>query len=255
MLKRKNQAGDEMPFLDHLEELRWRLLWSLLAVVVGTGIGFLLVMKLNVLGILIDPIEPFLHGTRLKYLSPTDPFFITVKLAIVVGLLFASPVLVYQVWAFFGPALLPHEKRVIVPSLYMGLVLFGMGVWSAYKVVLPMTLKFTMGFQTAALEQAITIGPYLDVVTRVLLAFGLVFELPVVILILSALGLVTPEFLAAKRKHAILIITVVASLLTPGDVITLTVMMMVPLVLLYEFSIVLSRMVTRRRAAATAASA
>jgi sec-independent protein translocase protein TatC len=132
----------------------------------------------------------------------------------------------------------------------MGLVLFGMGVWSAYTVVLPMTLKFTMGFQTAALEQAITIGPYLDVVTRVLLAFGLVFELPVVILILSALGLVTPEFLAAKRKHAILIITVVASLLTPGDVITLTVMMMVPLMLLYEFS-----MVTRRRIAATAASA
>jgi sec-independent protein translocase protein TatC len=255
MLKRKNQAGDEMPFLDHLEELRWRLLWSLLAVVVGTGIGFLLVMKLNVLGILIDPIEPFLHGTRLKYLSPTDPFFITVKLAIVVGLLLASPVLIYQVWAFFGPALLPHEKRVIVPSLYMGLVLFGLGVWSAYTVVLPMTLKFTMGFQTEALEQAITIGPYLDVVTRVLLAFGTVFELPVVILILSALGLVTPEFLAAKRKHAILIITVVASLLTPGDVITLTLMMMVPLVFLYEFSIVLSRMVTRRRAAATAASA
>ncbi len=254
MLKRKNQAGDEMPFLDHLEELRWRLLWSLLAVVVGTGIGFLLVMKMNVLGILIDPIEPFLNGTRLKYLSPTDPFFITMKLAIVVGLLLASPVLIYQVWAFFGPALLPHEKRVIVPSLYMGLVLFAMGVWSAYTVVLPMTLKFTMGFQTAALEQAITIGPYLDVVTRVLLAFGVVFELPVVILILSALGLVTPEFLASKRKHAILIITVVASLLTPGDVITLTVMMMVPLVLLYEFSIVLSRMVTRRRVAATTAA-
>jgi len=255
MLKRKNPSGDEMPFLDHLEELRWRLLWSLLAVVVGAGVGFLLVMKLNVLGILIDPIEPFLHGSRLKYLSPTDPFFITVKLAIVVGLLLASPVLIYQVWAFFGPALLPHEKRVIVPALYMGLVLFGLGVWSAYTVVLPMTLKFTMGFQTEALEQAITIGPYLDVVTRVLLAFGTVFELPVVILILSALGLVTPEFLASKRKHAILIITVVASLLTPGDVITLTLMMMVPLVFLYEFSIVLSRMVTRRRAAATAASA
>ena len=255
MLKRKNPSGDEMPFLDHLEELRWRLLWSLLAVMVGAGAGFMLVMKLNVLGILIDPIEPFLNGGRLKYLSPTDPFFITVKLAIVVGLLLASPVLIYQVWAFFGPALLPHEKRVIVPALYMGLVLFALGVWSAYTVVLPMTLKFTMGFQTEALEQAITIGPYLDVVTRVLLAFGTVFELPVVILILSALGLVTPEFLASKRKHAILIITVVASLLTPGDVITLTLMMMVPLIFLYEFSIVLSRMVTRRRAAATAASA
>jgi sec-independent protein translocase protein TatC len=249
MLIRKTATGDEMPFLDHLEELRWRLLWSLLAVALGTGIGFLLVMRLNVLGILIAPIEPFLNGGRLKYLSPTDPFFITVKLAIVVGFLLASPVVIYQVWAFFGPALLPGEKRVIVPALYMGLVLFGMGVWGAYEIVLPMTLKFTMGFQTAALEQAITIGPYLDVVTRVLLAFGAVFELPVVILILSALGLVTPEFLTSKRKHAIVIITVVASVLTPGDVITLTLMMMVPLLLLYEFSIVLSRMVSRRRAA------
>lgn len=252
MLRRKSPVGDEMPFLDHLEEMRWRLLWSLLAVVVGSGIGFMLVMKLNVLGILIRPVHPFLNGGKLKYLSPTEPFFITVKLAIVVGFMLASPIVVYQVWAFFGPALLPNEKRVIVPALYMGLVLFGMGVYAAYTVVLPMTLKFTMGFQTEALEQAITVGPYLDVVTRTLLAFGLVFELPVVILILSALGLVTPEFLASRRKHAILIITVLSSLLTPGDVITLTLMMMIPLLVLYEFSIVLSRMVSRRRAAAMA---
>lgn len=254
MLNRKNAAGDEMPFLDHLEEMRWRLLWSLLAVVVGAGVGFMLVMKLNVLGILIRPVEPFLNGGKLKYLSPTEPFFITVKLAIVVGFLLASPVVIYQIWAFFGPALLPSEKRVIVPALYMGLVLFSLGVYAAYTVVLPMTLKFTMGFQTEALEQAITVGPYLSVVTRTLMAFGAVFELPVVILILSALGLVTPEFLASRRKHAIVIITVVSSLLTPGDVITLTLMMMIPLMVLYEFSIVLSRMVTRRRVAAAAAA-
>ena len=254
MLNRKNAAGDEMPFLDHLEELRWRLLWSLLAVVVGGGIGFMLVMKLNVLGILIRPVEPFLNGGKLKYLSPTEPFFITVKLAIVVGFILASPVVIYQVWAFFSPALLPSERRVIVPALYMGLVLFSLGVWAAYTVVLPMTLKFTMGFQTEALEQAITVGPYLSVVTRTLMAFGAVFELPVVILILSALGLVTPEFLASRRKHAVVIITVVSSLLTPGDVITLTLMMMIPLMVLYEFSIMLSRMVTRRRVAAAASA-
>ena len=254
MLNRKNAAGDEMPFLDHLEEMRWRLLWSLLAVVVGAGVGFMLVMKLNVLGILIRPVEPFLNGGKLKYLSPTEPFFITVKLAIVVGFILASPVVIYQVWAFFSPALLPSERRVIVPALYMGLVLFSLGVWAAYTVVLPMTLKFTMGFQTEALEQAITVGPYLSVVTRTLMAFGAVFELPVVILILSALGLVTPEFLASRRKHAVVIITVVSSLLTPGDVITLTLMMMIPLMVLYEFSIMLSRMVTRRRVAAAASA-
>lgn len=245
----------EMPFLDHLEELRWRLIWSLIAVLVCAVAGFFLVTRLDVLGILIEPIKPFLHGGKLKFLSPTEPFFITLKLAISVGLVLASPIVVYQVWAFLAPALLPHEKRIIVPALYLGLVLFGLGVLMSYKIVLPMTLDFTMGFQTESLEQSIVIGEYLGFVTRLLLAFGGVFELPVVILILSSMGLVTPEFLAGKRRHAVVIITVLASVLTPGDVITLTLMMMVPLILLYEFSIFLSRLVTRRRRVAQAAAA
>jgi sec-independent protein translocase protein TatC len=242
----------EMPFLDHLEELRWRVLWGLLAVVVGTVIGFVLVTEFNVLGILIDPIEPFLEGTRLKYLSPTDPFFITLKLAILVGLVLASPVLVFQVWAFLSPGLLPSERRAIIPALYLGVVLFCAGVAMAYYLVLPVTLRFTMGFQTDSLEQSIVIGEYMSVVTRLLLAFGVVFEMPVVILVLSALGLVTPEFLAAKRRYAIAGITVVSAIITPGDVITVTVLMMAPLVLLYEMSIVLSRVMVRGRARAAA---
>ena len=247
-------ASGEMPFLDHLEELRWRLIWSLLAVVVCAVAGFFLVTRLDVLGLLIEPIKPFLHGSKLKYLSPTEPFFITLKLAMSVGFVLASPIVIYQVWAFLSPALLPSEKRVIVPALYMGLVLFALGVLMSYKIVLPMTLNFTMNFQTESLEQNIVIGEYLGFVTLLLLAFGGVFELPVVILILSAMGLVTPEFLASKRRHAIAIITVLASVLTPGDVITLTLMMMVPLILLYELSIILSRVVTRRKRVAAAAA-
>ena len=244
-----------MPFLDHLEELRWRLIWSLAAVLICAVVGYLLVTRLDVLGILVEPIKPFLNGTKLKYLSPTEPFFITLKLAVAVGLVLASPIVIYQVWAFLAPALLPSEKRIIVPALYMGLVLFAGGVLMAYELVLPMTLRFTMSFQTESLEQSIVIGEYLGFVTRLLLAFGAVFELPVVVLILSAMGLVTPEFLSGKRRHAIVIITVLASVLTPGDVITLTIMMMAPLLLLYEFSIVLSRLVTRRRRLAAAAEA
>jgi len=246
-------ASGEMPFLDHLEELRWRTLWSLLAVTICAIAGFLLVTRLDVLGILVAPIEPFLMGTKLKYLSPTEPFFITLKLAVAVGLVLASPIVVYQIWSFLAPALLPSEKRVIVPALYMGLVLFSLGVVMAYMLVLPVTLKFTMSFQTESLEQSIVIGEYLSFVTRLLLAFGIVFELPVVVLILSALGLVTPQFLASKRRHAIAMITVASALLTPGDVITLTIMMMVPLMLLYELSIVLSRLVARKRSAPEAA--
>ena len=255
MPKFERTPTGEMPFLDHLEELRWRLIWSLVAVMVCAIVGFVLVSRFDVLGLLIEPIKPFLHGTKLKYLSPTEPFFITLKLAISVGMVLASPIVVYQIWAFLAPALLPSEKRVIVPALYLGLVLFAAGVAMSYRIVLPMTLNFTMGFQTESLEQNIVIGEYLAFVTRLLLAFGGVFELPVVILILSSMGLVTPEFLASKRRHAIVIITVLASVLTPGDVITLTLMMMVPLILLYEFSIFLSRLVTRKRRAEAAAAA
>lgn len=251
----RSTAAGEMPFLDHLEELRWRIIYALIAVVICTGIGFLLVTHFDVLGILIAPVKPFLHGSKLKYLAPTDPFFITLKLAIAVGLVMASPIVIYQVWAFLSPALLPAERKVIVPALYMGLVLFAVGVLMAYKVMLPMTFSFTMGFQTESLEQSLVIDSYMEIVTRILLAFGGVFELPVVILILSSMGLVTPEFLASKRRHAIVIITVVSSVLTPGDVITLTLMMMVPLILLYEFSIFLSRLVTRRKAATAAGAA
>ena len=254
MAKPANAPAGEMPFLDHLEELRWRLIWSLVAVMVCAVAGYFLVTRLDVLGLLVEPIKPFLRGTKLKYLSPTEPFFITLKLAVSVGLVLASPIVIYQIWAFLAPALLPSEKRVIVPALYMGLVLFALGVLMCYKVVLPMTLNFTMGFQTESLEQSIVIGEYMGFVTRLLLAFGAVFELPVVVLILSAVGLVTPEFLAGKRKHAMVIITVMASLLTPGDVITLTIMMMVPLFFLYELSIALSKLVTRRRRAAAAAA-
>src|SRR4051794_34969902 len=159
-------AAGEMPFLDHLEELRWRLIWSLIAVTVCAVAGFFLVTRLDVLGILVAPIKPFLHGSKLKYLSPTEPFFITLKLAISVGLVLASPIVIYQIWAFLSPALLPSEKRYIVPSLYLGLVLFGLGVVMSYEIVLPMTLSFTMGFQTESLEQSIVIGEYLSFVTR-----------------------------------------------------------------------------------------
>ena len=240
----------EMPFFDHLEELRWRLFYVVIALAIGAGIGFWVVMEYDVLGVLIDPIKPFLGDSRLKYLSPTEPFVITLKLGILLGFVLAAPIIIYQIWAFFAPALLPSERRVIIPSLYLGLVLFAAGVAMAYTIVLPVTLQFTMSFQTESLEQAIVVSAYLAVVTRLLLAFGVVFELPVVVLILSALGLVTPEFLASKRRHAIVAIAVLASVITPGDVLTVTLMMMIPMFLLYELSIVLSRLVVRRRTTA-----
>lgn len=242
----KSTTG-EMPFLDHLEELRWRILYSLIALAVCAVAGWVLVTRFDVLGLLVAPILPLLDGAKLVYLSPTDPFFITIKLTLTTALVLASPVIIYQVWAFLAPALLPSEKRVIVPALFLGLVLFCLGVLMAYEIVLPMTLRFTMAFQQEWMEQNIVANEYLAVTTRLLLSFGIVFELPVVVLILSALGVVTPQFLASKRRHAIVLITILAAVLTPGDVITVTILMMAPLVLLYEFSILLARLVARKQ--------
>jgi sec-independent protein translocase protein TatC len=237
-----------MPFLDHLEELRWRILYSMITLIVGAIIGFLIVTEFDVLGLLIAPIRPYLgEDQRLAYLSPAEPFFITLKLALLVGVLLGAPVIIHQIWAFVSPALEREERRAIVPSFYLGLVLFAIGVALAYFAALPVTLKFFASFQTDSLQQNITVGPYLSLVVRMLMAFGLVFELPVVVLVLSALGIVDPAMLRAKRRYAIVIITIVASVITPGDVVLLTLFLMIPLILLYELSITLSGVMERRR--------
>lgn len=247
----------EMPFLDHLEELRWRILWSLLAIVVGAVVGFVFVYYFGVMELLLVPIREAYQDPsfELIYLSPADPFFITLKLAVVVGVILAFPIIVYHIWSFLAPALESHEKRAIVPALYLGLVLFLLGVAMAYFIALPLTMAFFQNFQSDFLEQNLEVTKTLAFITKLLIGFGVIFELPVVVMILSALGLVTPEFLKSKRRHAMVLITVLASFLTPGDVITLTIMLMIPLFFLYEFSIVLSRMIWRKKRAREAADA
>ena len=169
------------------------------------------------------------------------------KLAVSVGVILASPVIVYQIWSFLSPALESHEKRAIVPALYLGLVLFAAGVAMAYFIALPISLRFLLGFLTEFMTPTIEATRYMAFVIKLLLGFGIVFELPVVILILSALGLVTPAFLRSRRRHAFVIITVLASFLSPGDVVAVTLLMMIPLVFLYEFSILLSVLMWKRR--------
>jgi sec-independent protein translocase protein TatC len=243
-----SQAGvaGEMPFLDHLEELRWRVIYSSIALIVGIMIGLVVVIQFNVLQLLIRPIEPLLDGHQLHYLSPTDPLVVTFKLAVLLGFLLAFPVMVYQAWSFISPALHSHEKRAIVPAFYVGLLLFLAGVTLAYLFALPLALEFMMGFQTESLQQNITIGPYSALVIKILLVFGLIFELPVVLVVLGAVGLVTSAFLSRQRRIAIAAFAIGASLLTPADLLT-TVFLFVPLIMLYEISILLVRVIERRR--------
>jgi sec-independent protein translocase protein TatC len=242
------RSGEES-FLDRLDDFRGRLIASLAVFGVATAIGFYLSVTFDVLGIFTAPIQPFLGGERLKYLSPTDPFFITLKLAFCIGFVLSLPYLLAQLWKLFSPLMLPEEKRFVAPTLVSGVLLFVVGAVFCYVLVIPLMLQFTMGFQTASLEQSIVIGEYLTVVLRLLFAFGIAFELPIAIVLLTALGVVTPEFLAARRRHAIAILTVASAIVTPPDI-SSQILLIGPVWLLYEISIVLSRGMLARRSRA-----
>jgi len=241
------KAAAEMPFLDHLEELRWRIIWSLLALAVAFAAAFVVVMKGNVIGILEQPILPYLAGRKLVYTNPGDPFRIVMTTSFALGFVLALPVIIYQVWAFLSPALYQHEKRVVVPVLFGATLLFLGGASVAYFYALPFTLRFLTGFGGESLEAMITVAAYFDFALSMCLTFGVVFELPIALVALTALGIVTPMFLRRYRRHAFVMCALGAALITPGDLITSTLMLIVPLYGLYELSVLLSSMVYRRR--------
>jgi len=248
-------ASGEMPFLDHLEELRWRIIWSLAAIIVGLVVGFIVVTKFDVLLFLQQPITPYLQGHKLRYTHPADTFSITLSMALAVGAVVASPVIVYQIWAFLSPALHRHEKRLVIPVILGALLLFLSGVALAWFFVIPMTLRFLMSFQSASLEPSIMVNDYFSMISILTLTFGAAFELPILILALAALGLVTPAFLAKFRQYALIGSFLLSALITPGDIILATLALTVPLYLLYEVSIILTAVVFRRKRKAAAAAA
>lgn len=240
-------ASSDMPFLDHLEELRVRLLKIVVALAIAIAIGFVLVVKFDFIGLLEQPILPFLNGRKLVFTHPGDSFSIAMQVSFGIGITLAAPVLLYQLWAFMSPALYQHEKRVVIPLLFAATLLFLMGVALAYFFVLPFALKFLMEFQTASLEPMIKARDYFDFATSLALSMGAVFELPILLVGLTALGILTPTQLRTYRRHALVASFAVSAIITPGDLITTTVMLMVPLYGLYEVSIVASGFVHRRK--------
>src|SRR5215213_2175405 len=245
----------EMPFLDHLEELRSRILRSLAAVVVGFAIGLWAVQHFQLVSVMKRPIAPYLTDGKLVVLSPTEPVMIVFKLGFLVGLVLASPIILWQLWAFLAPALYAREKRALVPALFVGLLLFLTGAALAYVFVVPQALKVLFSFQTEAIQPFITYDNYFDFVLQVVLALGLSFELPLGIIILAWLEIISAADLAKFRRYAVVASFGAGAVLSPGTDLVSMVMMTIPLLLLYEVGYAGAVVIQRRRQKAAAMAA
>ncbi len=220
-----------MPLLGHLGELRSRLIKSAAAVGIATAASFTWA----------DDIMRWLMkraGVELVFLTPAEAFWVTFKVALIVGLFVALPVVFYQVWRFISPGLMPRERRYGIAFVVFSSLFFALGAFFCMAVVLPFGLKFLFSYgENIGLKPMISVGSYVDFVVKFLLAFGLIFELPLVITVLSRMGLMTPEFLARNRKFAVLAAFIVGAVLTPTPDIFNQSLMAIPLIVLYEIGI------------------
>ncbi len=224
----------EMPFLDHLEELRLRILRALAGLIAGFGVGLLLVQRFRLVQLLKEPIAPYLPDGKLVVLSPTDPIMIVLKLSFVTGLVLASPWIIWQIWAFLSPALYERERKALVPSLFVGLLLFLAGALAAWVFVVPQALRVLLSFQTESFSTLITYEKYFGFVMQIVLAMGISAELPLLMILLAALGVVTPAGLGRFRRVAVVLAFVAGSVLSPGADVFSMLMMTLPLLVLYE---------------------
>ncbi len=232
-----------MPFLDHLEELRWRILKSLAAVAIAFVFTFWLCTAsgLDIIQIAQKPIEPYLHGRHLVYTGVVEPFTLLLQAAGVLAIVIAGPVVAYQIWAFLVPALTQKERKALVPVLIAAALLFLAGIAMSVFVFVPVTMGLIEKLPHASIDSMLTVSEYFGFLFAVSLAFGAMFELPIVILALTAIGLVTPQTLSKYRRHAIVATLIVCEIVTPGDFIVSTLMLWIPVYGLYELSIVVSR--------------
>lgn len=244
-----------MGFLEHLEELRVRIFRAGAALMVGVVAGWFLVEKFHLVAVLKAPIAPYLPDGKLVVLSPTEPLMIVLKLAIILGALLASPVIIWQVWGFLSPALYARERKIVVPALVAGVGLFLLGAGLAFVFVVPQALSVLFSFQTDALATMITFEKYFDFVVQLMVAMGVSFELPMVIIILASFGMVTPAGLSRFRRVAIVLSLVAGAILSPGTDAFSMLMLSVPLILLYEVGYLGSIVIWRRKLRSTAGAA
>lgn len=235
----------KLPFTTHLEELRKRLIVCFIAV----GIGFVISygFKEYLFQILVNPLVKVMQpGDSLIFTGLPEAFFTYLKVAFLAGLMLAAPVIIYEFWIFVAPGLYDKEKRLMLPIVFLSTFFFIGGALFGYFLVFPWGFKFFLGFATETIRPMPSMKEYLGFSAKLLLAFGLVFELPLVITFLARLGVVSVDFLKKNRKYALLLFFAGAAILTPPDVVT-QIMMALPLMLLYEISIIGARIFGKKK--------
>lgn len=230
----------DMSLVGHLDELRKRIIFIAAVIFVAAIISFTFVN--DILVFLTAPADDM----SLIYTTPAEAFMAQIRLAFTAGAVLTLPITFYQVLAFIMPALRRVEKRTIVPLLIFMNLLFFVGMAFSYYVVFPYALKFFMGFETETLLPLFTVSRYISFVVSFLIAFGAVFQVPVVFWFLGRMGLISSQFLRKKRKFAILIMAVLSSVITPPDIFSM-ILMMAPLLVLFEIGVILVRLTERQR--------
>ena len=238
---RAAQFDDRMTLVEHLDELRSRIIFSGITLVLAMVVCFW--QNTTLLDIANDPLPT---GFEPITLSPTEPFLTTLTLALYSAILISMPVLLYHAYAFILPALSPHERRTVLPMLLMVPVLFIAGVVFSYFVVVPAAISFLLNFNADDFSTQIRAREYYSFFALSLISVGVLFQIPVGVLAVTRLGIVTPAQLATNRRYAYLVIAVLAMLLPGTDPITML-LSMTPLIILYEFSILLARFLGRPR--------
>ncbi len=224
-----------MPFLDHLEELRKRLLWSIFSVVLVSIVAYF--FSEHIMNFLL---RPYPKEEKLIFLAPTEGFIVHIKVAVFAGIVLSLPVIFYQLWKFVAPGLYKKERKYVPLIVFYSSFFFLLGAAFCYFIIIRYGLNFLLGFGSDKLEPTIQIKEYLKFVTLLIMVFGVIFELPLLSFFLTKMGILTPEFMRSKRRYGIVTIFIFAAILTPPDVIT-QIFLAGPLILLYEISIWVSK--------------
>jgi len=240
------ESGGKMSFLDHLDELRRRIMWALGAVVLGFAIACVFYQQL--FDFVIAPMRAMLPaGQSLIYTEPTEALMLYVKIAVIAGILIASPGVMAQVWLFVAPGLYSHEKKLAIPFIALSSLFFIGGAAFAHYVVFPITFTFFASFSSDTITFMPRIEPAFALYMKLVLIFGLVFQMPTVVLLLARLGLITAGFLWRNFKYAVLIIIILGAALSPGTDPVGQIVMAGPMVLLYLLSIVFAWLFGKKR--------